>query len=266
MVQLTELEAEIQQKTLLIHSSLVFMSSLGSTDIQPPPTHSVRPSIMTSHTHTLTLQELMCIVPGGGGGVGGVAERRQSQLLEVGQVWKRLEDNQLIVGILLKNISEQYVLLLYVLYTQCLILYPHYRTLSTVHCSLVLPCEATPTDSTSHILWNSSLDALTPQDNDFLSHFPSPVKRRRLEEALGTGQRGVTVASLEPGGTMCVVSFAPLVCRGAVGGALVVCVKSVEGVCAVDVPVELKMNEVLSQELRVQRSCLRLWKGVYILY
>ncbi len=64
---------------------------------------------------------------------------------------------------------------------------------------------------------------------------------------------------------MCVVSSAPLVCRGAVGGALVVCVRSVEGVCAVDVPVQLKIHEVLSQELRVKRSCLRLWKGVYIL-
>ncbi len=55
MVQLTELEAEIQQKALLIHSSLVFMSSLGSSDMQPPPTDSVRLAlchVYTSHTHS----------------------------------------------------------------------------------------------------------------------------------------------------------------------------------------------------------------------
>ncbi len=50
----------------------------------------------------------MCIVPGGGG-VRGVVERRHSRLLDVEHVWKRLEEDQMIVGMLIKNISEQYV-------------------------------------------------------------------------------------------------------------------------------------------------------------
>ncbi len=137
------------------------------------------------------------------------------------------------------------------------------RSLSEVHCSLLLSSETTPINSSSYILWHSSLDDLTQQDNHFLSHFPSPAKRRRLQEALGTGQKKLDLASLEPGQSLCVVSTGPLICEGVVGGTLVVCVNS-EG-ATVDVPVCVSVQEVLSKQLRVEASCLNHWQGnIYI--
>lgn len=136
-----------------------------------------------------------------------------------------------------------------------------YRPLFEVHCSLLVSSETTPTNSASHILWHSSLDDLTQQDVHFLSHFPSPAKRRRLQEALGTGQKKLDLACLGPDQSLCVVSTAPLVCEEVVGGMLVVCVKSEGSVCTVDVPVYVRVENVLSKELRVDESCLSHWQG-----
>ncbi len=90
----------------------------------------------------------MCIVPGGGG-VKGVVERRHSRLLDVEHVWKRLEDDQLIVGMLIKNISEQYVALIFkVMFLTLLFLFfsstGHCRRSTALWCSPVRPHPLNP--------------------------------------------------------------------------------------------------------------------------
>ena len=119
----------------------------------------------------------------------------------------------------------------------------------------------TPTNSSSHIIWHSSLDDLTQQDNDFLSHFPSPAKRKRLQKALGTGQKKLDVSSLEPKQSLCVISTAPLICEGVVGRTLVVCVNSEGSMRTVNVPVCVSVEEMLSKELKIVESCVWHWKG-----
>lgn len=137
-----------------------------------------------------------------------------------------------------------------------------HRDLSEMCFSLLLPV-TTPTDTTSHVLWHSALCTLTPQDEAFLNQFPS--KRRRLEKSLCKAPRAVEFNCLAVGESLCVVITAPLSCwdhQQLLPVTILLKGRRETVVWTENVSVSLTLDQALSDKLRVQKSCLRLWKGV----